>query len=57
MQLVPGAIAALEEDDVSLEEGMEWGTIIIGVCGKNCGEVGEMVFKEEWCGVQWEETG
>jgi pre-rRNA-processing protein TSR4 len=58
LQLVPGAIAALEgEEEVNLEDGMEWGTIIVGVCGKNCSEVGEVVFKEEWCGVQWEERG
>lgn len=57
MQLVPGAIASLEEDEVNLEEGMEWGTIIVGVCGRNCGKVGEVVFREEWCGVQWEERG
>ncbi|KAF7507291.1 hypothetical protein GJ744_010725 [Endocarpon pusillum] len=57
MQLVPGAIAALEEDDINLEEGMEWGTILVGVCERNCGEIGEVVFKEEWCGVQWEERG
>ncbi len=57
MQLVPGAIAALEEDDVNLEEGMEWGTIIVGVCERNCGRNGEVTFTEEWCGVQWEERG
>jgi len=57
MQLVPGTIAALEEADVKLEDGMEWGTIIVGVCERNCGEVGQVVFKEEWCGVQWEERG
>jgi pre-rRNA-processing protein TSR4 len=57
MQMVPGAIAALEEDDVDLNEGMEWGTVIVGVCGRNCGKVGEVAFREEWCGVQWEERG
>jgi pre-rRNA-processing protein TSR4 len=58
LQLVPGAIAALEEDEVELEEGMEWGTIIVGVCGRNCGgELGGVVFREEWCGMQWEERG
>jgi pre-rRNA-processing protein TSR4 len=55
MQLVPGAIAALEEENFNLEEGMEWGNIIVGVCGRNCGVVGQAVFREEWCGVQWEE--
>jgi pre-rRNA-processing protein TSR4 len=57
MQMVPGAIAVLEEDDVDLNEGMEWGTVIVGVCGRNCGEVGEVAFREEWCDVQWEERG
>jgi len=38
---------------------MEWGTIIVGVCEKDCvprqtgnGEAG---YLEEWAGVQWEE--
>ena len=57
MQLVPGAIAALEDQYVDLDEGMEWGTIIVGVCGRNCGDIGEVVFREEWCGVQWEDRG
>jgi pre-rRNA-processing protein TSR4 len=57
MQLVPGTISALEEDSENLEEGMEWGTIILGVCARNCGETGEVTFREEWCGVQWEERG
>lgn len=34
---------------------MEWGTIILGVCSKNCAVVGEVAFREEWIGVQWEE--
>ncbi|KAK7210475.1 hypothetical protein V2G26_017653 [Clonostachys chloroleuca] len=58
VQLTPHAIAELEEDDLSLE-GMEWGTIIVGVCASDCvprgtktGEVGHI---EEWAGVQWEE--
>lgn len=55
VQLVPGAIAALEEGDISVEDGMEWGSVIVGVCERNCGEVGDVVFREEWCGVQWEE--
>jgi pre-rRNA-processing protein TSR4 len=55
LQLVPGLISALEEEIVDLEEGMEWGTIILGVCANNCGEVGKLVFREEWVGVQWEE--
>ncbi|KAJ9611404.1 hypothetical protein H2200_004588 [Cladophialophora chaetospira] len=56
LQLVPGLIYALEKDeDLSLEDGMEWGTIIVGTCANNCGESGAVSFKEEWLGVQWEE--
>ena len=55
LQLVPGLISAFEEESVDLEEGMEWGTIILGVCTNDCGEVGKVVFREEWVGVQWEE--
>jgi pre-rRNA-processing protein TSR4 len=55
LQLVPGLISALEEESVDLEEGMEWGTVILGVCADDCGEVGKVVFREEWVGVQWEE--
>ena len=56
LQLVPGLIEALEEgEEVGFEEGMEWGTIILGICGRNCAVVGEVVFREEWVGVQWEE--
>ena len=57
VQLVPGAISALEDDDdaIGVEEGMEWGTVIVGVCEANCAEAGQVVFREEWIGVQWEE--
>lgn len=58
VQLTPNAIAELEEDDLSLE-GMEWGTIIVGVCEADCvpryTEQGEAAYLEEWAGVQWEE--
>ncbi|KAG6011073.1 hypothetical protein E4U21_000104 [Claviceps maximensis] len=58
VQLTPNAIAELEADDMSLE-GMEWGTIIVGVCAKDCipryTEKGESGYLEEWAGVQWEE--
>jgi pre-rRNA-processing protein TSR4 len=56
-QLVPGAISILEENEelVDLESGMEWGTIILGVCTNDCGVVGEVAFREEWVGIQWEE--
>ncbi|KAH8724609.1 programmed cell death protein 2 [Phaeosphaeriaceae sp. PMI808] len=59
IQLTPHAITELEADELSID-GMEWGTIILGVCSQDCkpsdvseGEVGYM---EEWVGVQWEET-
>lgn len=63
LQLVPHAISVLEEgrEGVGLGEGdagMEWGTIILGVCGKDCApeKVGQVGWREEWAGVQWEET-
>jgi pre-rRNA-processing protein TSR4 len=62
MQLVPHAIAILEEEEqgITLEGGgMEWGTVILGVCGRDCPEkgreAGEVGYVEEWAGVQWEE--
>ncbi|PNY23420.1 20S rRNA accumulation protein 4 [Tolypocladium capitatum] len=58
VQLTPNAIAELEADELSLE-GMEWGTIIVGVCEKDCvprqTEKGKTGYLEEWVGVQWEE--
>ena len=60
LQLVPHAIAELEIEEEGLE-GMEWGTVILGVCERDCGErgmqEGEMGWVEEWVGVQWEEEG
>jgi pre-rRNA-processing protein TSR4 len=59
VQLMPHAIIELEADELSIE-GMEWGTIILGVCGKDCrpGDVpeGDLGYLEEWAGVQWEEV-
>lgn len=59
VQLVPQAIMELEADELSLE-GMEWGTIIVGTCGRNCvprdTKEGEVGYVEEWVGVQWEEV-
>ena len=59
VQLTPHAITVLEEQELSLE-GMEWGTIIMGVCGKDCVprgvEEGSVGYAEEWVGVQWEES-
>lgn len=62
LQLVPHAISVLEDgrEGVGLGEGdagMEWGTIILGVCGKDCApeKVGQVGWREEWAGLQWEE--
>ncbi|MCJ1367189.1 hypothetical protein MMC16_006321 [Acarospora aff. strigata] len=60
VQLTPHAIVELEAEDLELGmEGMEWGTVILGVCERDCqvqgigrGGVG---YVEEWVGVQWEE--
>ncbi|KAI1080865.1 programmed cell death protein 2 [Whalleya microplaca] len=62
VQLVPQAIAELEaEEEGTGLEGMDWGTVIVGVCEKDCqkrgvGE-GQVGYLEEWVGVQWEELG
>jgi pre-rRNA-processing protein TSR4 len=60
VQLTPHAIMELEKEEEGLD-GMEWGTVIVGVCegdcqvrGVNAGGVG---YLEEWVGVQWEELG
>ncbi|KAK7908968.1 hypothetical protein PG985_014846 [Apiospora marii] len=58
VQMTPNAIAELEAEEMGLE-GMDWGTIIVGVCDADCqargvGE-GEAGYLEEWAGVQWEE--
>lgn len=56
LQLVPGLIYELEKDEaMDFDDGMEWGTIIVGTCLNNCGEAGAISFREEWVGVQWEE--
>jgi len=62
LQLVPYLIYQLEKDDEAAMrldggEGMEWGTILVGTCSRNCGEEGKVAFREEWTGVQWEEGG
>lgn len=57
VQLTPHAIMDLERDEMGID-GMEWGTIIVGVCESDCQQkdvdlgVG---YVEEWAGVQWEE--
>ncbi|KAF1920464.1 programmed cell death protein 2 [Ampelomyces quisqualis] len=57
-QLTPHAITELEAQDMSVD-GMEWGTIIVGVCSKDCKPAdvseAEVGYVEEWVGVQWEE--
>ena len=63
VQLVPHAISVLEEGREGIgfgpkdESGMEWGTVIVGVCAANCGldQEGVVGWREEWVGVQWEE--
>jgi pre-rRNA-processing protein TSR4 len=59
VQLTPHAITELEAEELGLE-GMDWGTVIIGVCEADCSTggaaVGDEKYLEEWVGVQWEET-
>ncbi|KAL8999620.1 MAG: hypothetical protein Q9169_001580 [Polycauliona sp. 2 TL-2023] len=58
-QLTPHAISELERDEEGLE-GMEWGTIVVGSCEKDCVERGvedgKVGWVEEWVGVSWEES-
>ena len=54
VQLTPHAIMELEKEGEGFD-GMEWGTIVVGVCEKDCGKEGEIGYFEEWIGVQWEE--
>jgi pre-rRNA-processing protein TSR4 len=58
LQLTPHAITELEAEELSLD-GMDWGTILLGSCSKDCQEKGkkdgEVGYVEEWVGVQWEE--
>ena len=57
LQLTPQTIAELEVEEEGLE-GMEWGSVLLGVCGMDCGgEDGGVRYVEEWVGVQWEERG
>ncbi|KAF3004999.1 hypothetical protein E8E13_008566 [Curvularia kusanoi] len=59
VQLTPHAITELEAEEMSID-GMEWGTIVVGVCSKDCKpsdvEEGQVGYVEEWAGVQWEEV-
>ena len=58
VQLTPHAIMELESEEAGLD-GMEWGTVVVGVCEKDCNEKGVegtgVGYVEEWAGVQWEE--
>lgn len=58
VQMTPHAITELEIDEDGME-GMDWGTVIVGVCERDCNErgakKGEAGYVEEWAGVQWEE--
>ncbi|PQE14535.1 hypothetical protein CJF30_00007113 [Rutstroemia sp. NJR-2017a BBW] len=59
-QVTPHAILELEREEEGLD-GMEWGTLILGVCEGDCVprgvEAGRTGYVEEWVGVQWEELG
>lgn len=59
LQLTPHMITVLEADEMAID-GMEWGTVILGVCSEDCQqrgkEKGEVGYLEEWVGVQWEEV-
>ncbi|KAK3939359.1 TCP-1/cpn60 chaperonin family-domain-containing protein [Diplogelasinospora grovesii] len=60
VQLTPHAIEELEKDDEEAGfEGMDWGTIIVAVCERDCEQrgikEGDAGYVEEWAGVQWEE--
>lgn len=57
VQLTPHAIMELESEETGID-GMEWGTIIVGVCEQDCQQqhlVGDVGYVEEFAGVQWEE--
>ncbi|CAD6443033.1 2d7e5965-15a1-45d2-8a00-0d4fa3cd0cf8 [Sclerotinia trifoliorum] len=60
VQVTPHAIMELEREEKGLD-GMDWGTVIVGVCDRDCVptcvESGKMGYVEEWAGVQWEELG
>ncbi len=58
VQMTPHAIEELEAEEDGLD-GMDWGTIIVAVCERDCQErgvkPGQTAHLEEWAGVQWEE--
>ena len=57
VQLTPHAIIELEGNYTDWD-GMDWGTVIVGVCEQDCLgtsiEAGEVGYQEEWVGIQWE---
>ncbi|CZT15381.1 related to rat apoptosis protein RP-8 [Ramularia collo-cygni] len=55
LQLTPQLIMELEKDDMSLD-GMDWGSVIVGCCEKDCYPDGGIGFVEECAFVQWEEA-
>ncbi|PSK54033.1 hypothetical protein B9Z65_7839 [Elsinoe australis] len=59
LQLMPNAITELEAEEMGID-GMDWGTIVLEVCSKDCvpkgTKEGEVGYVEEWVGVQWEEV-
>jgi len=57
VQLTPHAITELEREETGFD-GMEWGTVIVCVCERDCQQKGVDIgagYVEEWAGVQWEE--
>lgn len=60
LQLTPHAISVLEAEEEGME-GMEWGTVVVGACDRDCVERGveggKVGWVEEWVGVSWEESG
>ena len=59
VQLTPHAITELEAEEMSID-GMEWGTVVMAVCSKDCKpsdvDEDEVGYVEEWVGVQWEDV-
>ncbi|KAK9459291.1 programmed cell death protein 2 [Lipomyces oligophaga] len=59
LQLMPYLIQILEEDQADIENGMEWGTILVATCEADCtpqfDNEQDVWYMEEWVGVQWEE--
>ncbi|KAI5859823.1 programmed cell death protein 2 [Durotheca rogersii] len=62
VQLTPRAIVELEagaDAAALLADGMDWGTVFVAVCARDCAPPGvpngAVAYLEEWAGVQWEE--